>query len=85
MKIAQIAPGCEAVPPPFYGGTERLVASLTDALVGLGHDVTLFASADSSSRARLVPCRDRSLRTDPAPLKSDLAAHQSMLKEVRAR
>jgi glycosyltransferase involved in cell wall biosynthesis len=85
MKIAQIAPLCEAVPPPLYGGTERIVAWLTDALVDLGHDVTLFASADSRTRARLVPCRDRAIRMDPAPLKSDLAAHLSMLHEVRAR
>jgi glycosyltransferase involved in cell wall biosynthesis len=85
MKIAQIAPLCEAVPPPLYGGTERIVAWLTDALVDLGHDVTLFASADSRTRAKLVPCRDRAIRMDPAPLKSDLAAHLSMLHEVRAR
>lgn len=85
MKIAQIAPLCEAVPPPLYGGTERIVAWLTDALVDLGHEVTLFASADSQTRARLVPCRDRSIRMDPAPLKSDMAAHLSMLHEVRAR
>ena len=85
MKIAQIAPLCEAVPPPLYGGTERIVAWLTDALVALGHEVTLFASADSHTRARLVPGRDRALRMDPAPLKSDLAAHLSMLHQVRAR
>ncbi len=85
MKIAQIAPLCEAVPPPFYGGTERIVAWLTDALVELGHDVTLFASAGSQTQARLVPCRDQAIRMDPAPLKSDLAAHLSMLHEVRAR
>jgi len=84
MKIAQIAPLCEAVPPPLYGGTERIVAWLTDALVDLGHDVTLFASADSRTSARLVPCRDRALRMDPA-LKSDMAAHLSMLQEVRER
>ena len=85
MKIAQIAPLCEAVPPPLYGGTERIVAWLTDALVDLGHDVTLFASADSRTRAKLVPCRDRAIRMDPAPLKSDLAAHLAMLEEVRRR
>jgi glycosyltransferase involved in cell wall biosynthesis len=85
MKIAQIAPLCEAVPPPLYGGTERIVAWLTDALVDLGHDVTLFASADSHTRARLVPGRDCAIRMDPAPLKSDLAAHLAMLHQVRAR
>ena len=84
MKIAQIAPLCEAVPPPLYGGTERIVAWLTDALVDLGHEVTLFASADSRTRARLVPGRDQSLRMDPA-LKSDVAAHLAMLHEVRER
>ena len=47
MKIAQVAPLYEAVPPRLYGGTERVVAHLTDALVDLGHDVTLFASADA--------------------------------------
>lgn len=85
MKIAQIAPLCEAVPPPLYGGTERIVAWLTDALVDLGHEVTLFASADSHTRARLVPARDCAIRMDPAPLKSDLAAHLAMLHQVRAR
>ena len=49
MKIAQIAPLYEAVPPRLYGGTERIVAHLTDALVGLGHDVTLFASAEAQT------------------------------------
>jgi glycosyltransferase involved in cell wall biosynthesis len=83
MKIAQIAPLYEAVPPKLYGGTERVVAHLCDALVGLGHDVTLFASADTDTRARLVPVRDQAIRLDPTPLKSDLAAHLSMLCEVR--
>ncbi len=83
MKIAQIAPLYEAVPPRLYGGTEMVVAHLCDALVELGHDVTLFASADSSAEGQLLPMRDRSLRLDEAPLKSDLAAHLSMLHEVR--
>ena len=56
MKIAQIAPLIESVPPKLYGGTERIVSYLTEELVGLGHDVTLFASADSRTSARLVPC-----------------------------
>jgi glycosyltransferase involved in cell wall biosynthesis len=85
MKIAQIAPLHEAVPPLLYGGTERIVAHLSDALVELGHDVTLFASAESRTRARLVPARDQALRMDPTPLKSDVAAHLSMLHEVRRR
>jgi len=85
MKIAQIAPLCESVPPRLYGGTERVVAQLTDALVAQGHDVTLFASADSRTRARLAPMRRQALRLDPAPLKLDIAAHLTMLDEVRRR
>jgi glycosyltransferase involved in cell wall biosynthesis len=85
MRIAQIAPLYEAVPPKLYGGTERIVASLTDALVDLGHDVTLFASAEARTHATLVAVRDQAIRLDPAPLKSDMAAHLSMLHEVRKR
>src|SRR3954463_1846394 len=85
MKIAQVTPLYEAVPPKLYGGTERVVAHLTDALVDLGHDVTLFASADAVTKARLVPVRDQAIRLDPAPLKSDFAAHMSQLAEVRRR
>jgi glycosyltransferase involved in cell wall biosynthesis len=85
MRIAHIAPLYEAVPPRLYGGTERIVAFLADAQVALGHDVTVFASGDSDTRARLVPCRDRALRLDPDPLKSDTAAHLAMLHEVRRR
>ena len=83
MKIAQIAPLYEAVPPTLYGGTELVIAHLCDALVELGHDVTLFASAESSTEATLVPMRDQSLRLDAVPLKSDVAAHLAMLYEVR--
>ena len=85
MKIAQVTPLYEAVPPKLYGGTERVVAHLTDALVDLGHEVTLFASADAHTRARLVPVRDQAIRLDPAPLKSDLAAHMTMLDMVMER
>ena len=85
MKIAQVTPLYEAVPPKLYGGTERVVAHLTDALVDLGHEVTLFASADAQTRARLVPVRDQAIRLDPAPLKSDLASHMTMLSEVLRR
>lgn len=85
MKIAQVAPLCEAVPPKCYGGTERVVAYLADELVELGHDVTLFASGDSNTRAELVNCRDRAVRLDKNPLKSELAAHLLMLNEVRKR
>ena len=84
MRIAQVAPLYEAVPPRLYGGTERIVAYLTDALVELGHDVTLFASAEAGTRARRVACRERALRLDP-DLKSDLAAHLAMLDRVLER
>ncbi|HEY0502816.1 MAG TPA: glycosyltransferase family 4 protein [Lysobacter sp.] len=85
MKIAQISPLYEAVPPKLYGGTERVVAHLADALVAAGHEVTLFAAGDAQTSATLAPMRDQSIRLDPAPLKSDLAAHFAMLDEVRQR
>jgi glycosyltransferase involved in cell wall biosynthesis len=66
MKIAQVAPLTEAVPPKLYGGTERVVAYLTDALVELGHDVTLFASGDSNTKAKLDAIWPRALRLDPS-------------------
>ena len=65
MRIAQIAPLIESVPPALYGGTERVVAYLTNELVELGHKVTLFASGDSKTRANLVSIVPRSLRLDP--------------------
>jgi glycosyltransferase involved in cell wall biosynthesis len=65
MKIAQVAPLAEAVPPKLYGGTERVVAYLTDALVELGHDVTLFASGDSATKATLSSVWPCALRLDP--------------------
>jgi glycosyltransferase involved in cell wall biosynthesis len=74
MRIAQVAPLIESVPPHGYGGTERVVAYLTDALVREGHDVTLFASGDSVTNARLVPGARRSLRLDPNVV--DPYAHQ---------
>jgi glycosyltransferase involved in cell wall biosynthesis len=64
MKIAQIAPLMESVPPRLYGGTERIVSYLTDELVRLGHEVTLFASADSITAAELVGCASMALRLD---------------------
>ena len=64
MKIAQVAPLFESVPPKAYGGTERVVSYLTEALVELGHEVTLYASGDSVTAAELVPVVPRSLRTD---------------------
>ena len=85
MKIAQVSPLYEAVPPKFYGGTERVVAHLSDALVELGHQVTLFASAEAQTKAKLAAVRDQAIRLDPAPLKSDLAAHMTQLAEVRRR
>ena len=85
MRIAQVAPLYEAVPPRLYGGTERVVAHLTDALVTLGHDVTLFSSAEAQTLAKLAVVRDQAIRLDPAPLKSDLAAHLNALAEVRRR
>ena len=85
MRIAQVSPLYEAVPPRFYGGTERVVAHLSDALVDLGHEVTLFATAEANTKAELVKVRDQAIRLDPALLKSDLAAHMSMLWDVRRR
>jgi glycosyltransferase involved in cell wall biosynthesis len=84
MKIAQIAPLAESVPPRLYGGTERVVSYLTEELVRLGHEVTLFASADSASRARLVACAPRALRLDPA-VQDPLPHLRLMLELVRQR
>jgi glycosyltransferase involved in cell wall biosynthesis len=85
LRIAQVAPLVESVPPRGYGGTERVVANLADSLVDLGHDVTLFASADAATNAHLVAARDAPLRLDPNPLKSETAAHFAMLHDVRKR
>jgi glycosyltransferase involved in cell wall biosynthesis len=84
MRIAQIAPLYEAVPPALYGGTERVVSFLTEALVDLGHDVSLFASGDSHTRARLEAAWPRSLRFDPS-ICDPLALHLVMLEHVRRR
>ena len=65
MRIAQVAPLFESVPPRAYGGTERVVSYLTEALVDMGHEVTLFASGDSVTRAKLVPVVDKALRLHP--------------------
>jgi glycosyltransferase involved in cell wall biosynthesis len=85
MHIAQVAPLYEAVPPKLYGGTERVVANLCDALVDLGHQVTLFATADAHTKANLVAVRDQAIRLDATPLRSDIAAHLTMLQEVKRR
>ena len=66
MKIAQIAPLWECVPPPAYGGIELVVSLLTDELVQRGHDVTLFASGDSTTLAELESVHPRALRLDPS-------------------
>jgi glycosyltransferase involved in cell wall biosynthesis len=85
MRVAQVSPLYEAVPPRLYGGTERIIFYLTEALVARGHRVTLFASGDASTSATLVAVRKQALRLDPSPLKSPIAAHLSMLDEVRRR
>jgi Glycosyltransferase Family 4 len=84
MRIAQIAPLAESVPPRLYGGTERVVAYLTEELVRLGHQVTLFASADSATSARLVPCAPRALRLDHT-VRDPLPHLALMLERVRQR
>ena len=65
MKIAQVSPLFESVPPKLYGGTERIVSYLTEELVRRGHEVTLFASGDSQTSAELVAPVPRALRLDP--------------------
>jgi glycosyltransferase involved in cell wall biosynthesis len=84
MRIAQIAPLTESVPPKLYGGTERIVSYLTEELTTLGHDVTLFASGDSVTSATLEPMSPRGLRFDPA-LRDPIAPHMAMLETVYRR
>ena len=84
MHIAQIAPLTEAVPPKLYGGTERVVHWLTEELVALGHDVTLFASGDSNTSAKLEPMWDRAIRLDGS-VRDPNALHMLMLEKVRQR
>jgi len=84
MRIAQVAPLIESVPPRLYGGTERIVSYLTEELVRAGHDVTLFASGDSITSAELDPCCSRALRLDPTV--SDTIPHfMLMIDKVRER
>jgi hypothetical protein len=83
MRIAQVAPLAEAVPPKLYGGTERVVFWLTEELVRRGHRVTLFASGDSRTSAELVRCVPQGLRL--AGIRDHVASHLVMLNEVRAR
>ena len=82
MKIAQIAPLMESVPPRLYGGTERIVSYLTDELVRLGHEVTLFASADSITAAELVSCASMALRLD-SNVRDPIPYYMLMLDRVR--
>ena len=84
MKIAQVAPLIESVPPRLYGGTERIVSYLTEELVRLGHEVTLFASGDLITGAELAPCCTRGLRLDPTV--RDIIPHfMLMIDKVRER
>jgi glycosyltransferase involved in cell wall biosynthesis len=84
MRIAQIAPLTESIPPKLYGGTERVVSWLTEELVGLGHDVVLFASGDSQTSAELEACWPRALRLDGS-VRDPNGLHMSMLERVRQR
>lgn len=81
MRIAQVAPLYESVPPRLYGGTERAVYWLTEELVNLGHDVTLFASGDSLTTARLVPACPKALRLDAGCI-DPLAHHVKLIEQV---
>ena len=81
MRIAQVAPLFESVPPAMYGGTERVVHYLTEELVRMGHDVTLFATGDSRTSARLVASRDRAIRLDEE-CKDKMANHIIMIEQV---
>jgi len=84
VRIAQVSPLYESVPPKLYGGTERVVSFLTEELVRQGHDVTLFASGDSQTAAELVACSPRALRLDEGCI-DQMAHHMRMLGEVEAR
>src|SRR5438477_7690950 len=84
MRIAQLAPLVERVPPVGYGGTELVVSYLTEELVRQGHEVTLFASGDSLTSARLVACTKTALRLD-ASVRDMTPYHMIMLDEVRRR
>ena len=84
MRIAQISPLNEAMPPKLYGGTERVVSWLTEELVAMGHDVTLFASGDSVTSATLAPMREQAIRLDPT-VKDPIALHYRMIEQVYRR
>jgi glycosyltransferase involved in cell wall biosynthesis len=82
MRIAQIAPLIESVPPKLYGGTERIASYLTEELVKQGHEVTLFASGDSITSAKLVPCTRTALRLD-SKVRDSIPYYMLMLDRVR--
>jgi glycosyltransferase involved in cell wall biosynthesis len=84
MRIAQIAPPIESVPPTCYGGTERVVSYLTEELVKQGHQLTLFASGDSLTSAELVPCTETALRLSPT-VRDPIPYYMLMLDKVRER
>jgi glycosyltransferase involved in cell wall biosynthesis len=84
MRIAQICPLMEAMPPKLYGGTERVVSWLTEELVAMGHDVTLFASGDSVTSATLAPMREQAIRLDPT-VRDPFALHYRMIEQVYRR
>ena len=84
MKIAQVAPLIESVPPALYGGTERVVSYLVEELVRQGHEVTLFASGDSRTSAELVPCCRQALRLDSGVV-DPIPHYMIMLDRLRRR
>ncbi len=84
MRIAQISPLTEAVPPKLYGGTERVISWLTEELVALGHEVTLFASGDSLTSATLEAVWPRAIRLDGS-IRDPMGLHMTMLEQVRRR
>src|SRR5262249_30065042 len=84
MRIAQISPLMESIPPKLYGGTERVVSWLTEELVAMGHDVTLFASGDSVTSATLAPMRHEAIRLDPT-VRDPMALHYRMIEHVYRR
>jgi glycosyltransferase involved in cell wall biosynthesis len=84
MRIAQISPLYESVPPKLYGGTERIVSYLTEELVDLGHDVTLFASGESRTKAQLVAVTETGLRLQNPPVRDPITHHLRLLETVFA-
>src|ERR1700687_3695501 len=82
MRIAQVAPLYESVPPHLYGGTERIVSYLTEALVAQGHDVPLFDSERYVTSAKLVPCCEQALRFNPS-MRDPVPYYMLMLDKVR--